>query len=682
MRKEPVKRIISIVIIVLFIGVIFFCVCYYNRYYAKPEETGQDNSVMIEDGSQTEETQQQEEASGAEEENAEEYVYDFEGYLDIFAAVASEAGTRNIKLYIQQDTCYFFLPSYAVTGQAAWQFDEGKYAITLDGQKIKSGDALEWEEKQSVCISRMSDEQSVEYKLNVMKSEVIPAMYIDTDSQAMTYLEQDKEHEETGSFLCIGDTGETDSEGKLGKISGRGYSSFNAKKKSYTITTQEEQNVLGMGSAYKWVLQANAYDLTRMRNKIAYDMAKDMGVPYAVDSGYVDVYFNGEYAGNYLLCEKIEATHNRVDIGDAYLLEAIFAGRSEEEIDFIQGNAGWYEVKNPEEITEEDLEFLKAYMDHIVELVEGCETEEEYQQLQQYIDIDSFAQMYILDELTNEPDLNRASTFYFILQEGENRKLYAGPVWDYDRSMGNVEGAKYEYLTCLSPGLGEKLFECEYFRRDVTERFSAQYETVIADYLEHTVADYAGMIRASIEMDKIRWGSPKNNTYMNFNAEYSTFDDAVRYLTYYLNIRYQLIQGYLYEPDQYHQIEFVNSGSRQEYDSRRYWLKDGEKVPDEVMLYLQEIFSCDGWAYEDGRHCQVNRPIFTDMKVYSYVDESESQETEQEPEVMEPESSGYSKRFVLFCMFVSAIGAGVCGIALGWLVQVIRYKRKEKSRKH
>lgn len=679
MRKELIQRIISIAIIVLFIGVILFCVYYYNRYYAKPEEAGQDNSVMIEDGTQTEEEKQQE-ASGAEEEKTEEYSYDFEGYLDISAAVASEAGTRNIKLYIQQDMCYFFLPSYAAAGQAVWQFDEEKYGITLDGQKIKSGDALAWEEKQLICISRMPDEQSVEYKLNVMKSEVIPAMYIDTDSQAMTYLEQDKEHEETGSFQCIGDAGEIDSEGKLSKISGRGYSSFNAKKKSYTITTQEEQNVLGMGSAYKWVLQANAYDLTRMRNKIAYDMAKDIGVPYAVDSGYVDVYFNGEYAGNYLLCEKIEAAHNRVDIGDAYLLEAIFASRSEEEIDFIQGNAGWYEVKNPEEITEEDLEFLKTYMDHIVEVIEGCETEEEYQQLQQYIDIDSFAQMYILDELTNEPDLNRASTFYFILDEGASRKLYAGPVWDYDRSMGNVEGAKYEYLTCLSPGLGEKLFECEYFRRDVTERFSAQYETVIAYYLEHAVADYVEMIRASIEMDEIRWGSSKNNTYMNFNAQYTTFDDAVRYLMYYLDTRYQLIQGYLYEPDQYHQIEFVNSGSRQEYDSRRYWLKDGEKVPEEVMMYLQEIFSCDGWAYEDGRHCQINRPVFTDMKVYSYVDESESAEIEPEPEAMEPESSGYSKRFVLFCMFVSAIGAGVCGIVLGWLVQIIRYKRKEKSR--
>lgn len=676
MKREWVRKIVSIGILALLAGAVFFCAYFYRHYDGQTEEMEESNAVTIE-AKVEEESIEPEENQESEENNN----YDFEGFLDIYAVIGGGTGGRGHKLYVQQDTCCFFLPSYAMEGHVTWQFDEETYEITVDGKKITDGDILEMpEEEQFITVRQAESGQAVEYKLKVMQSECIPAVYVDTDSHSMQYLEQDKEHEEMGQFRCITDTGEVDSEGGLDKISGRGYSSFSAGKKSYTITFENPQDVIQMGSAGKWVLQANAYDLTRMRNKTVYDLAKDMGVPYAVDSAYVDVYFNGEYAGNYLLCEKIEVAPNRIDIGDGYLLEGIFAGRSEEDISFIQGKAGWYEVKNPQEVTEEELAFLQTYMDDIVEMIEECDTEEEYKKLQQYIDIDSFAQMYILDELTNEPDLNRASTFYFIMDEGEGRKLYAGPVWDYDRSLGNVEGARYEYLTCLSPGLGEKLFACAYFRQDVTERFASLYEPVITQYLNDIIRRYYETICASIRMDEIRWDSPKNNSYTNFNAEYISFEDAVEYMTYYLNVRYQLVRGYLYEPEQYHQIEFVNTASRLEYDSRRYWVRDGEKIPDEVLAYLRENFECDGWSYEDGRHCQVNRPIFGDMKLYSYAEEKQTEEVQKEVVVQESESTGYSKRFVLLCMMVAAGGAGICGIILGCAVQIIRCRKKEKSR--
>ncbi|MGN0277916.1 MAG: CotH kinase family protein [Lachnospiraceae bacterium] len=678
MKKEWVRKIVSIGILALLAGAVFFCAYFYRYYEGQPEEITENNAVTIEAQAEEESIEPEENPESEGNNN-----YDFEGFLDIYAVIDGGTGARSHKLYIQQDTCCFFLPSYAMEGHVTWQFDEETYEITVDGKKITGGDRLEMpEEEQLITVRQAESGQAVEYKLKVMQSECIPAVYVDTDSHSMQYLEQDKEHEEMGQFQCITDTGEVDSEGGLDKISGRGYSSFSAGKKSYTITFENPQDVMQMGSAGKWVLQANAYDLSRMRNKTVYDMAKNMGVPYAVDSAYVDVYFNGEYAGNYLLCEKIEVAPNRVDIGDAYLLEGIFAGRSEEDISFIQGKAGWYEVKNPKEVTEEDLAFLQTYMDDIVEMIEECDTEEEYKQLQQYIDIDSFAQMYILDELTNEPDLNRASTFYFIMDEGEGRKLYAGPVWDYDRSLGNVEGARYEYLTCLSPGLGEKLFACAYFRQDVTERFVSLYEPVITQYLDEIVRRYYETICASVRMDEIRWGSSKNNSYTKFNAEYTTFEDAVKYMTYYLNTRYQLIRGYLYEPEQYHQVEFVNTGSRLEYDSRRYWVRDGEKIPDEVLTYLRQIFECDGWSFVDGRDCQVNRPILGDMKLYSYAEEKQAEETQEEVTTQESESSGYSKRFVLMCIAVAACGAGMCGIAIGWSVQIIRCRKKEKNREN
>ncbi len=56
---------------------------------------------------------------------------------------------------------------------------------------------------------------------------------------------------------------------------------------------------------------------------------------------------------------------------------------------------------------------------------------------ERYIDLDSFAAMYLMDLITNEVDANDYSTFYYILQG----KIYAGPAWDYDRAVFAKIGA-------------------------------------------------------------------------------------------------------------------------------------------------------------------------------------------------------------------------------------------------
>ena len=91
----------------------------------------------------------------------------------------------------------------------------------------------------------------------------------------------------------------------------RGSSSFEiARKKSYKIIMDVPTDILSMGKANKWVLQANALDSTKARNGVAYELIRNLRLGYAIESTYVDVYFNGEYGGNYLLCEPVEVGDN------------------------------------------------------------------------------------------------------------------------------------------------------------------------------------------------------------------------------------------------------------------------------------------------------------------------------------------------------------------------------------
>ena len=71
-----------------------------------------------------------------------------------------------------------------------------------------------------------------------------------------------------------------------------------------------------MKAAKKWALISNNMDATLMRNAIAYSAAKMTDLPYTVDFAFIDLYINGSYRGNYMICERVEIGLNRVDISD------------------------------------------------------------------------------------------------------------------------------------------------------------------------------------------------------------------------------------------------------------------------------------------------------------------------------------------------------------------------------
>lgn len=545
-----------------------------------------------------------------------------EGYEDIALEVETPGGDQEILLFRQQEQAYFFLPSFAEAESLSWKYDERDYLISLGGEQVHNGDRLMLMPGQAAALTYARKGQEAQNcTLTLMQSDTLPAVFIETDSGSLAYLNEDKTHEEVGSFLCVRADGRVDSAGRLGKVSGRGYSSFNAPKKSYGIRFATATDVLGMGSARKWVLQANAYDLSRMRNRVVYELAREMGVPYAVDCAYADVYFNGEYAGNYLLCERVEAGRERIGIKDGCLLEGVFASRVEEEAEystFLGSKAGWYEVKHPKNISEEKLEQMQLLMDEVAQLIEQSESPEAYERLKSLVDIESFIQMFLLDELSNEADLNRASTFYFTADDG---KLYAGPVWDYDRSLGNVKSSAYELLDCFTVGLGEKLFQSPYFRQDVTDRYNAYYRELFARYEISYIEEQKTQIGASIAMDTVRWGDEAVDRYTIFNDAYDTFDDGVAYLQEYFGIRYRLLDDILNEPGKYHQVEFVNTSTGTEYVSQRLWVRHGEEIPEDVMAYLAEKYGNDVWLYEDGGEYQP-APVVEDVRLLSGIVET------------------------------------------------------------
>jgi|GEM_PF-2066241 len=86
-------------------------------------------------------------------------------------------------------------------------------------------------------------------------------------------------------------------------------------KYSYKLKLDKKADLFGMGKSKHWILLANVYDITSMRNKTAYELARALGLTYC-DSTWVVLYLNGEYRGLYQFCESIRVAKTRVDITD------------------------------------------------------------------------------------------------------------------------------------------------------------------------------------------------------------------------------------------------------------------------------------------------------------------------------------------------------------------------------
>lgn len=217
---------------------------------------------------------------------------------------------------------------------------------------------------------------------------------------------------------------------------GRGSSSWKWAKKPYQIKLEDgKEDLFGMGKNKKWTLIANYADRTLMRNKMIYDLADAIGLPFSAKSVFVEVVMNDEYLGNYILCEKVEVGDNRVDIGDDGFLIEKSGGATH-----FRSTLGYaFEVGNPEDedLTVEKLNYISSYYNDFEEAVfaDGfLNSEGKY--YDDLVDLDSLVNYYILTELSKEVDVMHKSV-YFYKTADEGSKMFIGPVWDFDRSTGN-----------------------------------------------------------------------------------------------------------------------------------------------------------------------------------------------------------------------------------------------------
>ncbi len=254
-----------------------------------------------------------------------------------------------------------------------------------------------------------------------------------------------------------------DFEGTIG-IEIRGSSSQSFPKKQYGVEVRNPDgsdstvSLLGMPAESDWVLYAPYSDKSLMRNILAYQLGRDLG-HYAPRTKLCEVVLNGDYQGVYVLIEKIKRDKDRVDIArlqDDEISGDDLTGGYILKID--KGNdAGWtsdypplrrqgnqtivfqYEYPDGDDIVAEQQAYIQQFVNDFEDALAGDNFADPENGYARYIDVNSFVDYLIANEVTRNPDAYRISTFMHKQKDSDGGKLVMGPIWDFNLGFGNVD---------------------------------------------------------------------------------------------------------------------------------------------------------------------------------------------------------------------------------------------------
>lgn len=221
----------------------------------------------------------------------------------LYFYIGNEAKKERIEIVTSKDgISYVFLPSYAKLEQLTVEFPKNQ-AFFLGGTELQSG-----ADCRDFCLNQKYEARFGEKTgvIQFCQSSDVPTLYINTWSGSMAEIYADKEYKEQASVTLYSDDGDIEYTDKNCFVKGRGNSTWDKSKKPFLLRLSDEAGLLGMGEARNWILLANAYDESHLKNKVILDMADRVCKNWTPQCKYVDVYLNGLYNGLYLLTEKIE----------------------------------------------------------------------------------------------------------------------------------------------------------------------------------------------------------------------------------------------------------------------------------------------------------------------------------------------------------------------------------------
>ena len=525
------------------------------------------------------------------------------------------------------------------------------------------------------CMPNAAAESINDKALAKMKDNNIPVVYISIDESAEGYgTIQEMNDSPDHSVKCTGtvridvpdgytgdysDTELTDTdELQLDYIRGRGNITWNVDKKPYKFKLDKKEELLGMGKNKHWALLANRYDGSMLRNRLVSYISEQLGFEYTPKMLPVDLVMNGKYMGSYFLSETVRIGKSRLDIGEltaedntepnitgGYLLGinpfSLIKEFPEDNISNISGLRIWHEDPEfasndgDETGTPEQHKYIDTYLQNLSEAIfSSTFKNSDGVPYYDYMDLKSTADFWLVQAFTLNHDAYDTTSNYFYKKR--NDKLFWGPLWDFDYSMGllfpDTEGFNQVHCIWIDR---LRAYEPE-FQKLLRERWNV-LDGIITDILKDggIIDQYVAEQRSSAELDYEILKNPSS-----YHRQRYEFDKEVELLRTWLKER-QLWINQNIDKELTNAFPTVTFADGDEVIS----VFKPEIVPElgnipEAPQHEGKVFLC--WQDENGTQYSYGTILTHDTILYAcYIETDEP--TDEPEESDEPEYSEISE---------------------------------------
>lgn len=311
------------------------------------------------------------------------------------------------------------------------------------------------------------------------------------------------------------------------KIRGNTSASSRFPKKQFSIRlldTEKNENplpLLGMDSGGKWVLNATVIDGSYLRNYLAMNMGALL-FPYTPDMRFCEVIVKKgsgyEYHGLYILYEAVGRGKGRIDISGyapkddyhSYILRRDRYDEKETMLHTYGLENGYYttcfEVQYPGKtrITQETVDQIQEEI-NLIERALYADDEESFLQYRNYLDLDSFVDYFVVNEMFGNYDAGLHSTYLYKEAGG---KLAMAALWDYDMVLDNWDKGLFnirETALDYQPWFDRLMLDDEFVRR-VNRRYQTLRTIIYTDdELLNFIKDAEDFLGNAVRRDQSRW---------------------------------------------------------------------------------------------------------------------------------------------------------------------------------
>mgnify|MGYP003092214037 FL=1 len=328
-----------------------------------------------------------------------------------------------------------------------------------------------------------------------------------------------------------------DREGELNKLSSqpvleskinirvRGNSSRTFDKVGYLFKFTDDAGmerkleVMGMEKDSTWVLHGPYLDKTLMRNYMWYNLAGQI-MEWAPDVRYCEVFLDHEYQGLYVMAEQISMGEGRIEMtkydGKSNISSYIVCADRESvnDVQYLDNFTsyalrinGKLEVKYPgaSRITPELTEYISRDFSRFEKALYSFDYDTARYGYQNYIDVDSFVDYFIINEVTQNTDAGLYSTYFYKDVSGKLKMC----VWDFNNCCDNyiedqtpmagffMQNRPWYFMLCKDEAFMEKV---------ITRYHQLRKGILSEEAVESYIAGVQSYLGPAIERNFEKWG--------------------------------------------------------------------------------------------------------------------------------------------------------------------------------